>query len=77
MSHKIERQAEDQYEQENDASPVPGGVSDNSYTGETRDELKNQVPVQSDQQSYDDPMQPPYSNTDNQLGMFLMLLSPE
>lgn len=77
MSNRFERQAEDQYEQENDASPVPGGVSDNSYTGESRSGLKNQVPVQSDQQSYDDPMQPPYSNTDNQLSMFLKLLPPE
>lgn len=76
MSNSSERQAEDQYEQENDASPVPGGVVDNSYTRETRGELKNQVPVQNDQQGYDDPMQPPYSNTDNQLGMFHALLEP-
>lgn len=74
MSTSFERQAEDQYEQENDASPVPGNVIDSSYTRETRGDLKNQIPVQSDQQDYEDPMQPPHSNTDNQLGMFLALL---
>lgn len=76
MSNSFERQAEDNYEKENDASPVPGDVVDNSYTRETRGELKNQVPVQSDQQDYEDPMQPPHSNTDNQLGMFLAFLEP-
>lgn len=76
MSNRSERQAEDYYEQRNDASPVPGDVVDNSYAQETRGELKNHIPVQSDQQGYDDPMQPPYSNTDNQLGMFPALMEP-
>ncbi|KAH3005102.1 hypothetical protein KXW60_005197 [Aspergillus fumigatus] len=52
---------------ENDASPVSADVIDNSYVGETRSELRNQVPVQPDQDDYEDPMQPPYSNTDQQL----------
>ena len=76
MSNRSERQAEDYYEQRNDASPVSGDAVDNSYAQETRGELKNHIPVQSDQQGYDDPMQPPYSNTDNQLGMFPALMEP-
>ncbi|EAW14290.1 uncharacterized protein ACLA_073250 [Aspergillus clavatus NRRL 1] len=67
MSNRVERAAEDNYEAENDASPVPADVIDNSYVGETRSELLNQVPVQRDEASYDDPMQPPYSNSDQQL----------
>lgn len=76
MSNSFERQAEDYYEQENDASPVPGDVVDNSYAQGNRGDLKDQVPVQSDQQDIDDPMQPPHSNTDDQLGMFLAFLEP-
>lgn len=72
MSNHLEREAEDIYEQQNDASPVPADVSDNSYTRGTRRELKDQVPVQSDQEQVDDPMQPPYSNSDEQLGMALV-----
>lgn len=72
MSNRLEREAEDIYEQQNDASPVPADVSDNSYTRETRRELKDQMPVQSDQEQVDDPMQPPYSNSDEQLGMALV-----
>ena len=76
MSSRLEREAEDNYEAENDASPVSGDAPDNTYMRDTRSELRNQVPVHSDQQEYDDPMQPPYSNSDNQLGMFLPLLEP-
>lgn len=76
MSNRVEREAEDNYEAENDASPVSGDVPDDTYMRETRSELRNVVPVQRDQQEYDDPMQPPYSNSDNQLGMFLPLLEP-
>lgn len=71
MSNSLEREAEDNYEAENDASPVPGDVYDNSYVRETQPELRNQAPVQSDQETYDDPMQPPYSNSNEQLGMHL------
>ncbi|GIJ89083.1 hypothetical protein Asppvi_008012 [Aspergillus pseudoviridinutans] len=67
MSNRAEREAEDNYEAENDTSPVSAEVIDNSYTRETNPELRNQVPVQSDQAEYEDPMQPPYSNTDQQL----------
>lgn len=69
MSSRIEREAEDLYEQQNDASPVPGDVLDNSYARETRRELNDTVPVQRDQQYIEDPMQPPYSNSNDQLGM--------
>ncbi|RHZ58939.1 uncharacterized protein CDV56_106089 [Aspergillus thermomutatus] len=67
MSNRVEREAEDNYEAENDASPVSADVVDNSYVGETRSELRNQVPVQRDEAPYEDPMQPPYSNSDQQL----------
>jgi hypothetical protein len=69
MSNRQEREAEDLYERENDPSPVPGGEADNSYVGETNPNLRNVVPVQRDEAGYDDPMQPPYSNSDEQLGM--------
>ncbi|KAE8347697.1 hypothetical protein BDV24DRAFT_157173 [Aspergillus arachidicola] len=59
MSNRAERKSDDQYEAENDPSPVSADVIDNSYTSETRSELRNQVPVQSNQA--------PYSNTDQQL----------
>ncbi|KAF3404698.1 hypothetical protein DPV78_002512 [Talaromyces pinophilus] len=67
MSNRVEREAEDAYERENDLSPVPGGEADNSYLGETNPDLSNIVPVQNDEADYDDPMQPPYSNSDEQL----------
>lgn len=70
MSNRVEREAEDNYERENDASPVPGRVVDNSYAHETAPELRNQVPVQPDDAPVEDPMQPPYSNSDQQLGVF-------
>lgn len=70
MSNPVEREAEDNYERENDASPVSGRVVDDSYTRETRPELRDQVPVQPDDAPVEDPMQPPYSNTNQQLGMF-------
>lgn len=73
MATRLEREAEDIYEQQNDASPVPGDVLDNSYVGETRRDLQDQVPVQNDQQELDNPMQAPYSNSDQQLGMALAL----
>ncbi|CAI7656065.1 unnamed protein product [Penicillium palitans] len=62
MSNRTERVAEDNYERENDPSPVAGTFRDDSYA-----KLKGQVPVQGDNQQFDDPMQPPYSNTDQQL----------
>ncbi|KAJ9480918.1 hypothetical protein VN97_g12601 [Penicillium thymicola] len=67
MSNRAERVAEDNYERENDPSPVSGDIKDDSYTKETNANLRGQVAVQEDDQQYDDPMQPPYSNTDQQL----------
>ncbi|KAL4890434.1 hypothetical protein BDV59DRAFT_204392 [Aspergillus ambiguus] len=67
MSNRLEREAEDQYEAENDPSPVSGTVSDNTYAGETRSGLRSYIPVQGDNQRVEDPVQPPYSNTDQQL----------
>ncbi|KAL2854324.1 hypothetical protein BJY01DRAFT_35923 [Aspergillus pseudoustus] len=67
MSNRYERVAEDQYEAANDASPVSGTFSDNSYANETRAELKGHIPVQRDEARYEDPMQPPSSNSDRQL----------
>ncbi|KOS40213.1 hypothetical protein ACN38_g8932 [Penicillium nordicum] len=67
MSNRTERVAEDNYERENDPSPVAGTFRDDSYAKVTNPNLKGQVPVQGDNQQFDDPMQPPYSNTDQQL----------
>ncbi|GKZ63443.1 hypothetical protein AnigIFM60653_004050 [Aspergillus niger] len=67
MSNRYEREAEDLYEDENDPSPVSGTFHDNSYAHETQSSLRNQVPVARDQAPYEDPVQPPYSNTDQQL----------
>ncbi|KAJ5595407.1 uncharacterized protein N7459_001615 [Penicillium hispanicum] len=67
MSNAEERQAEDLYERDNDQSPVTGSFRDSSYANETRSDLRNTVPVQSDNQSVDDPVQPPFSNSDQQL----------
>lgn len=69
MSNRLEREAEDRYEAQNDPSPVSGRVSDNTYAHETRSGLRDYIPVQGDNQSFEDPIQPPYSNTDQQLGM--------
>ena len=73
MSSHIDRDAEDLYEQQNDRSPVSGDVLDDSYARETRRELNEAVPVQRDQQYIEDPMQPPSSNSNSQLGMFFSL----
>jgi hypothetical protein len=72
MSNREEREAEDNYEAENDdAAPVSADVVDNSYVDvETNPAARNEVPVQPDQADYEDPMQPPYSNTDQQLGTY-------
>ncbi|KAJ6153514.1 hypothetical protein N7497_007833 [Penicillium chrysogenum] len=67
MSNPAERIAEDNYERENDASPVPGNVIDSSYAEEPNPNLRDKVPIQPDDQSFEDPMQPPYSNSDQQL----------
>lgn len=75
MSNRYEREAEDLYEAQNDASPVPGNVYDSSYVSDTRPELRDQLPVQADQEDYDDPFQPPYSNSNEQLGMHYITLT--
>ncbi|KAJ5083873.1 hypothetical protein NUU61_008452 [Penicillium alfredii] len=67
MSNPAEREGEDNYERENDASPVTGDFVDNSYATETNPNLKTRVPVQPDEADFDNPMQPPYANTDQQL----------
>ncbi|KAL4861313.1 hypothetical protein BDV12DRAFT_180460 [Aspergillus spectabilis] len=67
MSNCAERLAEDAYEAQNDSSPVSGTFKDNSYANETRSELKGYIPVQRDDAGFEDPMQPPYSNSDRQL----------
>lgn len=69
MSTQVEREAEDSYEAENDPAPVEGEVVDDSYTRDTNPYISNQMPIQRDGEDYDDPMQPPYSNSEQQLGM--------
>jgi hypothetical protein len=71
MSNRAERVAEDNYERKNDPSPVTGTFRDDSYAKETNPNLRGQVPIQGDNQQFDDPMQPPYSNTDQQLGKLI------
>lgn len=68
MSNAAERIAEDNYERENDPSPVTEDFAENSYAKEPKSYLRDQVPVQPDEQSFEDPIQPPYSNSDEQLG---------
>lgn len=72
MSNPTEREAEDNYERENDPSPVTEDFTENSYAVEPQSNLRDQVPVQEDEQPYEDPMQPPYSNSDQQLGKFML-----
>ncbi|RDW61891.1 uncharacterized protein DSM5745_10563 [Aspergillus mulundensis] len=69
MSDRAERLAEDAYEAENDYSaPVSGTYNDASYAHETGTQgFSKGIPVQSDDADYDDPMQPPYSNSNQQL----------
>ncbi|KAL2219721.1 hypothetical protein M432DRAFT_365171 [Thermoascus aurantiacus ATCC 26904] len=67
MSNPEERAAEDAYEEENDPSPVAATPIDNSYVGETKYEVADVLPVQRDEDDYEDPVQPPYSNSDEQL----------
>jgi hypothetical protein len=69
MSNPVEREAEDQYERDNDRSPVTQGFADDSYAKTERD-IQDQMPIQRDTQEYEDPMQPPASNSDQQLGKF-------
>lgn len=69
MSNQAEREAEDNYEAENDASPVTSSFVDNSYVRETNPNLVNKVPVQADQVEVEEPMVPYEANTDEQLGM--------
>ncbi|KAJ5481548.1 hypothetical protein N7475_000360 [Penicillium sp. IBT 31633x] len=64
MSNRVEREAEDLYESQNDPSvPVSEDFTDNSYAVES----EGGVPVLRDNETYDDPMQPPFSNSDQQL----------
>ncbi|KAI7970540.1 hypothetical protein EIK77_000542, partial [Talaromyces pinophilus] len=72
MSDRYEREAEDRYEAENDFSPVSGNVKDSSYTT-TESE---RIPVQADSKPYDDPMQPPQSNSDQQLNHVRLIGHP-
>jgi hypothetical protein len=77
MSNRAERQAEDAYERENDAdAPISGDYYDNSYAYESGEggKFSMGVPVQRDEEDYEDPMQPPFSNTQEQLGIPPLLI---
>ncbi|KAF3389434.1 hypothetical protein F1880_004142 [Penicillium rolfsii] len=67
MSNPAEREAEDLYERDNDPSPVTGTVTDNDYAREPNPDYQDTVPVQEDEQPVEDPVQPPYSNSNEQL----------
>jgi hypothetical protein len=68
MSNPKEREADDSYEANNDPAPLPSTLIDNSYAGDTYRDLAGTVPIQRDEDGYDDPIQPPYSNSDEMLG---------
>ncbi|KAI9367779.1 hypothetical protein BJX61DRAFT_547172 [Aspergillus egyptiacus] len=68
MTTRREREAEDAYERANDPSPVTGDFQDDSYAYETGNTgFSSGMPVQKDEEDYEDPMQPPFSNTNQQL----------
>ena len=71
MANREERDLDDRYEAENDPSPVSADVVDDSYTRETRNVLRasDQMPVITDEEEYEDPVQPPYSDSNEGLGM--------
>ena len=69
MSNRAERTAEDAYERENDPSDF-NDIHDNSYAYQTGNQgFSMGIPVQRDEDDIEDPMQPPYSNSNQQLGM--------
>ncbi|KAL3457998.1 hypothetical protein BJX64DRAFT_292562 [Aspergillus heterothallicus] len=70
MTSRREREAEDAYERQNDDdAPVSGDYYDNSYVYESGagGKFSMGVPVQRDEDNYEDPMQPPFSNSQEQL----------
>ncbi|PYH94934.1 hypothetical protein BO71DRAFT_378456 [Aspergillus ellipticus CBS 707.79] len=67
MSDRYEREAEDIFEDQNESSPVSGAFRDSTYAHETKTGLRGQIPIQDDDDVFEDPMQPPFSNTDQQL----------
>ncbi|KAL4805987.1 hypothetical protein BDV18DRAFT_160846 [Aspergillus unguis] len=69
MTTRREREAEDAYERENDYSGhVTSEWQGNSYAHEAGGRgFRGGIPVQADDAAFDDPMQPPFSNTDQQL----------
>lgn len=70
MTTPIEREGDDSYEATNDEAPVPSSPVDDSYTTSATEAM----PVQRDGDDFADPMQPPESNSDEQLGMFSVIL---
>lgn len=56
----MSNRAEDDYEDYNDTS--------DSYAKETDPSLKDQVPVQGDDEQVEDPIEPSYADSDQQLG---------
>ncbi|KAL4936074.1 hypothetical protein BDV06DRAFT_114371 [Aspergillus oleicola] len=67
MSNRAERTAEDAYERDNDTTTF-GDIHDNSYAYQTGNQgFSMGIPVQRDEDDLDDPMQPPHSNSNQQL----------
>jgi len=66
--------ADDQYEQQNDrvSGDIPAGdAQDNDYTSRTG-EKDGPIPVQSDNDAIDDPIDGATADSDEQLGMFIL-----
>lgn len=64
--------ADDQYEQQNDqvSGDAPAGdAQDNDYTSRTG-QKQAPIPVQSDNDNVEDPIDPNTADSDQQLGMF-------
>ncbi|KAL4917946.1 hypothetical protein BDW62DRAFT_201274 [Aspergillus aurantiobrunneus] len=67
MSNLAERAAEDAYEAENDYYPA-SDEDQNTYAYQSGNQgFTMRVPVQRDETNIEDPMQPPFSDTDQQL----------
>ncbi|KAI9932444.1 hypothetical protein ASPWEDRAFT_33356 [Aspergillus wentii DTO 134E9] len=62
MSNRPEREDQDLYD-----PSIGDNVVDDSYAHETNPAVRYQVPVQKDEDEYDDPMQPGYADTWDQL----------
>ncbi|KAF7716922.1 Uncharacterized protein PECH_000686 [Penicillium ucsense] len=67
MSNPINRDSEDVYERESDQSRVNRAFADSSYVTGANQDQDEIVPVQSDDQPVEDPIDPATADTNRQL----------